>query len=168
MSTVTDTETGTVETAIDVVTPQNLVVYQPQKLESLLGTLDLIDKISERVGEDRSGDLGGGGASATGGRQGDDDDISPREKLLQNLPVQGKMHQKLSSQIQREARSVERSIRSLRRVQKRGNAYQLNLLYRQLRQLYGLLDEIMNASYEVIRRLYIRVFVDKQSILQTT
>ena len=41
----------------------NFIVSQPKKLEGLMETIALIDNVSERMGEDRSGDLGG----ATGG-----------------------------------------------------------------------------------------------------
>jgi len=140
-----------------------LTVVQPKKLEGLLDTINLLNEVTERIGEDRSGDLGGGGmAGATQGQQGQ----SWRDQAIAHLPETAAMQKQLTDHIQTEVRGLRREARRLsHRTTKKGVAHKLTELYARIRRLNGLLTELLETSVDVIRRLYIRIFVDKQAVL---
>lgn len=141
-----------------------LIVSQPKKLEGLLETLVLIDKVSETLGEDRSGDMGGGG----GGAQGDDDQIqiSLRKKAIENLPDSPIMQKQLKAHIEKEVVKLQKEVKkAARRASKPGSAYQMNNLYSRIRRLNTLLSELLEASQDVLKRLYVKIFVDKQTVI---
>jgi len=153
--------TPTVETS-------KLIVSQPPKLkelQELLGTLDAYEsRISERVGEDRSDDLGGAGAGV-GARRDDGTYISPRDLAIQNLPLPEIMQRELGKHIRKEVKRLNREARKIVRLRRPGAAYYLNELYAKIRRLNALLHELLEASYEIVKRLFIRVFIDRQPIL---
>lgn len=144
---------------------KNLVVTQPEKFEGLLETISLMDKVSERIGEDTSGDLGGGGGTS-GSAQGDDDDgLSLRARAIANMPDTPEMRRELGNYIQTEIKVLRKEVRKRAfRASKPGSAHQLNELYSKIRRLNSLLSELMEASVDVLKRLFIKVFIDKQSI----
>lgn len=156
-------DTGSIETAVN---QQALIVSQPKKLEGLLDTINLLNTVSERIGEDRSGDLGGGGGGSTGGQQGDDDAAqSQRDQAIANLPAPVAMQTKLKTHIEKEIKTVRKNIKKAEgNVVRPGSAYKLNELYARIRRLEGIMRELLEASVEVIERLYIRIFIDKQSV----
>jgi len=158
-------ETGrTMEASVEK-TP-TLIVSQPKKLEGLLETLVLIDKVSETMGEDRSGDMGGGGTGGTA--QGDDDQIqiSLREKAIANLPDAQVMQKQLKAHIEKEVSKLQKEVKhAARRASKPGSAYKMNILYARMRRLNALLAELLEASHEVLKRLYVKIFVDKQTVI---
>ena len=72
----------------------------------------------------------------------------------------------LARHIEKEVKTLRRKVRrAARRASKPGNAHKLNELYAQIRQLNALLANLFEASYEVVKRLFVRVFIDKQTIL---
>jgi hypothetical protein len=143
-----------------------LSVTQPEKIASLLDTLNIIEQMSERIGEDRSGDMGSaGGQAGTGGQAAQQKQISPRDQAIANLPSQEIMQQKLTKRIEEEVRNLRRQIRAIPSASKPGAAFKLNKLYARIRRLNGLLAELLEASYEVLRRMFIRIFIDEQPIL---
>lgn len=145
---------------------KNLVVTQPDKFQGLLDTISLMDKVSERIGEDASSDMSGAGAGA-GGTQGDGDDSaqSARAQAIANLPDSPQMRKELSHYIQKEIKSLRKQVRKKAfRASKKGSAHQLNELYSKIRRLNSLLSELMEVSVDVLKRIFIRVFIDKQSI----
>jgi len=149
-----------------------LAVSQPskmQELNDLLLTLDNFDKnVREMTGEDRSGDLGGSGATASGGTQGDDGtQVSARQTLLANLPAMEVMHQKIEGHIQAEVKQLEKLSRAVARSSDPGAAYHLNELYAKIRKLNSLLANMVEASIDVVKRLFIRIFIDKQPIFSS-
>jgi len=142
-----------------------LTVRQPEKIQSLLFVLADLEKISEAVSEDRSQDLGGAGASATQAGTGDDAAQSQRQKTLQSLPSTTVMRRNLTTHLQREVRQLERKAKRLARTGKKGSAYLLNELYARIRKLQALIAELVDAAADVVRRLYIRLFVDHQQLV---
>lgn len=137
-----------------------ITVAQPEKLGNLLETIDLLNTVSERIGEDRSGDMGGGGAMQTSGSTG----TSARDHAIANLPTAQVMQRELQQHVEKEVKTLRREVRKLaRRAGKPGNAYQLNKLYARIRRLNGILKELLESSIDTVKRLYIRIFVDKQS-----
>lgn len=145
---------------------QNLVVTQPEKFQGLLETITLMDRVSERIGEGNSGDWSGGG-SGTGDddSQGDDSSTSVRAQMIANLPTPTNMRKKLGGHIEKEIKQLQKEVnKKAAWAAKPGAAYQVNELYKKIRRLNALLSELMDASAEVLKRLFIRVFIDKQSI----
>jgi hypothetical protein len=145
--------------------PLQLIVTQPQKLEGLLETLAVLDRVSERIGEDRSGDMGGGGTGGT--QQGDDDTTqSLRELAIANLPDSPIMQRKIAQHIQGEVRKLQKQIRTqTKSVSRPGSAHTINKLYARIRRLNSILAQLLETSYDVLKRLYIRIFVDGQSVI---
>ncbi|MDD3897254.1 MAG: hypothetical protein PHU04_05480 [Candidatus Peribacteraceae bacterium] len=140
---------------------QVIAVAQPQKLESLLDTIELLNTVSERMGESKSGDLGNGSG---GTRQGAASQQSWRELAIASLPATPVMQRQLEEHIHTEIKTLRREMhRSARRAAKPGGAHKLNTLYARIRRLNGILQQLFSASVETIRRLYIRIFVDKQT-----
>ncbi|ALM10028.1 MAG TPA: hypothetical protein DEB30_03230 [Candidatus Peribacter riflensis] len=143
-----------------------LTVTQPATISSLLDTLNLIDQMSERIGEDHSGDMGapGAGLQARAGATGASGQ-SPRDVAIQNLPPQKAMQEKLEEKIRAEVGSLRRQIRSIPSAHKPGAAFKLNKLYARIRLLNRLLGNLLEASVDIVKRLFIRVFIDEQPIL---
>jgi len=141
-----------------------IAVAQPQKLESLLDTINLINTVSERIGESRSGDLGGGGGSAAAqtGAQAQ----SWRDQALANLPAAPVMQQQLQKHIEQEIADLQREVqKTARKAARPGAAHKLNELYARIRRLNGLLQQLFETSVDILKRLYVRVFIDKQTVL---
>ena len=140
------------------------LVTQPEKmqgLDGLLETISLMDKISENMGEDRSGDMGGGGTQGSAKKK--DDTVSVRASALANLPDTPEMRKHLSGYIQKEIKSLRKEVRKKTfRASKPGSAYQINELYKKIRRLNSLLSELMETSVDALKRLFIKVFIDKQ------
>ena len=144
---------------------RNLVVAQPEKFEGLLETISLMDKVSERIGEDRSGDMGGGGTGTSAGTAQGDDSQSTRAQAIANLPQVPEMRKELGQYIQKEIKELRKEIRKKAfRASRPGSAHQLNELYGKIRRLNSLFAELMEASVDVLKRIFIKVFIDKQSI----
>lgn len=142
-----------------------LVVTQPDKYEGLLETISLLDRVTETMGEDRSGDWSGSGSGQSGGTQGDDDAVSQRAQAIANMPDLPAMREKLSGHIKKEVKELRKQMRQVGgKAGKPGNAHKLNQLYAKARRLNSLLSELMDASVDVLKRLYIRIFIDKQSV----
>lgn len=150
---------------IETADSKHLVVTQPEKFEGLLETINLMDKVSETMGEDRSGDMGGA-AAGSGGQQGDDDDAtSARAEAIANLPAEAMMKKEIGKYIQKEIKTMRKQVRrKAHRASKPGSAHQMNEMYSKIRRLNNLFSELMESSVEVVKRIFIRVFIDKQSI----
>lgn len=144
-----------------------LVVRQPEKIRSLLVVLGDIERISERITEDASHDLGaGGGAGAQGGRaQAAATQISLRQQALQSLPTTAVMRAKLVTHLQKEVRHLEREAKHIARAAGKGSAYVLTRLYAQIRKIQSLMTEVLEAAAELIERLYVRLFIDHQQLV---
>lgn len=143
-----------------------LVVLQPNKLEGILqeiNSLSIDAKVSERSSEDRSTDMGTAGAA---GAQTGNKRLSAREAAIAAMPAEARvLRQELEKHISLEVKSLQKEIRlAAKRVTKPGAAYRMNLLYARLRRLEGLLRQILEASYDTLKRLFVRIFIDQQKI----
>ncbi|MEK7218350.1 MAG: hypothetical protein AAB728_02695 [Patescibacteria group bacterium] len=152
--------TSSVETA-------RLVVSQPKKLETLLQDLEMIEsfssRVSERVGEDRSGDMGGAGGAGQGddGRQ-----VSARDQAIAAMPTDPQVLQKeLHEHVRAEVKHLQGLAKKAARASRPGDAFRLNGIYARIRRLNALLVELLEATLEMLRRLYIRVFIDRQPVI---
>ncbi len=153
------------ELASNSIELKSLVVKQPEKLGSILETINLMAEISEKVtgnaGEQWSGSRSGASA------QGDDTtQTSLRDQAIASLPSEISMQVQLTRQIKEEIKLLRKEVRkSAHRASKPGAAYKMNELYSRIRRLNSLLSEIFEASYDVIKRLFIRTFIDKQKVM---
>lgn len=142
------------------------VVFQPHKLTEIVEMIDLMGKISTRAAEDRSQDMGSG-AQTGGAQQAGTGQQSARDLAIANLPAAEQMQQKLVKHIRSEMRTLNSQARAAARSNATGSAYLLNELYRKIRRLSGLIEELLQASIEVIKRFYIAVFIDNQPLIVT-
>lgn len=142
------------------------VTHQPGRANELTQLLDAMPlaEVSEASGarpsENWAGSSTGGTAQAT-----DDDAASARSFAIANLPEPKIMQKKLQSHIKDEIRTLRKEARKIVRLNKPGAAYKLNELYAKIRHLNSLMSSLLEASYEVLKRIFIRVFIDKQSIV---
>lgn len=142
-----------------------LIVSQPPKLmelNDLLVSLEALpSRISERTGEDKSGDMGASGAAGT--QQGAQ--VSARDQAIAAMPEPAVVRVELAKHIKDEVKTLEQLAKRTKRMGKPGGAYTLNEIYSKIRRLNSLLAEIVEASVELLKKLFIRVFIDKQPIL---
>lgn len=161
-------EKGTL--ALSSLEKPRLIVQQPSKLRELTNLLETFEnlnaRVSERMGEDISGDMGGAGGATGSGQQGDDA-VSPREKAIRTMPSEPEvLRTHLNGHIRQEVRKLDRRARKLaRNVGHPGGACTLNELYAKIHRLNTLLAELIDATLEVLKRLFVRVFIDRQPVL---
>ncbi len=154
-------------TTLKAVETSRLIVRQPGKLQELTSLLETFEnlsaRVSERTGEDRSGDMGGAGTGVAGtqGVQG----TSARDLAIKNIPAPAIMQQKLATHIRKETIKLERLARAVARSSAPGSAHKLNALYAKIRRLNAMIHDMLEASVEILKRLFIRVFIDNQPIL---
>ncbi len=143
-----------------------LTVRQPEKITSLLATLSALEKISERVAEDHSGDLGAGaGGATTGDGSQAGGAVSLRQQAIQSLPSREVMQKKLISHLHTEVSELERESRRIARLNAKGSAYLLTQTYARIRKIQSLIEDLIDAALEVIERLYVRLFIDHQQLV---
>ena len=145
-----------------------LIVRQPGKLQELTNLLETFEnlsaRVSERTGEDRSGDLGGAGAGAGGQQQGGQG-TSARDLAIKNIPATEAMQKQLTEHIRKETKKLEKLAVAVARSSAPGSAHKLNELYAKIRRLNAMIYDILEASVEVLKRFFIRVFIDQQPII---
>ncbi len=153
-------------TTVRSIESSKLTVRQPAKLAELTSLLETFDNLSQRVsettGEDRSGDMGGAGGGATAGGQ---TGQSARDLAIARMPAEAGMRTQLESHIRKEMHQLENQAKAFVGSTTPGSAHKLNELYARIRRLNALLNQIVEASLDLLRRLYIRVFIDSQPIL---
>lgn len=153
-------------TTLRSVETSRLIVSQPAKLKELTNMLEMFENINarvgERAGEGNSGDLGGGG----GGQQGAaGQQASTRDQAIKKIPKPEAMRSRLENHVRSEMRSLEKLAHATADERKPGSACKLNEIYARIRRLNSLLTEILNASAEILQRLFVRVFIDRQSVI---
>lgn len=153
--------------------PENApqTVSQPVRIEShmqsQLGSfLEDINRISESTGSG-PGEQWSGGGSGTGmtQTQGGAAVVSARDLAIANLPAPAVMQKQLEKHIQDEVKKLRKETKRIARMGKPGAAYHLNQLYARIHTLNSLLSQIFEASYDVLKRMFVRVFIDRQPIL---
>lgn len=141
-----------------------MIVAQPGKLENLLGKIEEITAVTvEATTEDMQG---GTGVQASGGQSDDGARQSPRDRAIANLPTPQKMQKQLTQHIEGEIKKLRKEVRNITwSVNKKGAAHRANQLYAKIRRLNSILSELYETSIEVLKRLYIRVIIDKQPVM---
>lgn len=139
------------------------IVLQPNKATDLAMLVAEINKLpSETTSEDRSGDASAGTvATSTGGTT---QTASARQQAIAHLPAPTTMQKQLEKHIRTEVKQLRKSARRIVRSRKPGSAYALAQLYAKIRHLNHLLAALAEASYDVLKRLFIKVFIDRQTI----
>lgn len=148
------------------------VVSQPVKVDSHLGNqlgsfLEEINTISESAGNGPGENWSSG---STGGTQqtsgnGSAPVVSARDEAIANLPHPKVMQKQLEAHIKAEVKSLRKQAKAIARINQPGGAYRANQLYTRIRHLNALLSELLSSSADVLKRLFIRVFIDKQTVL---
>jgi hypothetical protein len=141
---------------------KKLVVSQPEQLKDILSE---IEHITEDINESAQEDIKSQGTKHGRGGQKSNGTMTNRKSALAALPSSKKMESELKRHIQKEIRTLRREARRIIRLSKPGSAYQLNMIYARIRRLNALLSNLFQASVEVLKRFFIRIFVDNQSIL---
>lgn len=153
--------------------PEAGKVLQPMSIGKVPGLDDFLNamsslemgNISEGTGEDKSaaGDAaGGGGAVITGDSSGA---VSARDLAIANLPSPKIMQKQLETHIREEVKKLRKQAHHIAKVREPGTAYHLSKLYARMRQFNALLSGMFDAGADVIKRFFIRVFIDRQPIL---
>ena len=150
---------------IEMSSSMKLTVKQPERIQSLLTVLSDLESISERVSETAEGDLGSGGPASAGSGGSGDDSQSARAQTIKSLPSTKVMRGKLTKHLEHEVHQLERKAKRMARRSGKGKAYLLNELYARIRKIQSLIAELIEATAEVVRRLYIRLFVDNQQLV---
>ncbi len=159
-------DTGLVATRS--VETNKLIVRQPAKLAELSKLLETFDNLNARVGERTGGPAqdwsSGGGGGQAGAGQGDDG-VSPRDKAIAAIPSPMIVKERLEKHIEKEIQKLEREAQAAATSHKPGAAFKLNEIYAKIRKMNSLLAHILEAAEDLLKRLFIRVFIDKQPIL---
>ena len=141
-------------------------VLQPKPTKEFMMLLEEIgsivgnEKPGEVSGEGSNRDLGGSGSGGAQGQQ-----TSARDEAIKHLPAPVVMQKQLEKHIKQEIKMLSKKTKQLAGLKKPGAAYMLNELYSQIRKLSAILEALLESSTEFIRRLFIRVFVDRQALL---
>jgi hypothetical protein len=141
-----------------------LIVHQPEPMSNLLEVLGSLERVKERISDDKSGDLGGSSGGG-GSSQAAKDDVSIRDKAIASLPSDIVMRDKMKKHLRREVKELERSISRASKSTKQGGAYTLNELYARIRKIQGLIFELIDATTDLVKRLYIKMFIDRQKVV---
>lgn len=139
---------------------------KPQELSALVETVDMMMSGEVRETEASSASEQWSGASGTQPAvRNDDGAVSPRDYAIRAIPAVRVMQRQISKHITKEVRILRREANSIIRLKKPGEAYRLAEIYARIRQLNGLLAQLWDASLDVIKRLFIRIFIDKQPVV---
>lgn len=148
-----------------VVQPQSRSTINTGLSDSLGMILEEVNRISEQA-KDGPAEQWSNGGSATAAASGNGTTtVSVRQQAIANLPAPQIMQKQLEKHIRTEVKKLRKQALSVARMSRPGAAHRLNTLYARIRNLNALLSELLEASYEVVRRFFIRVFIDKQQIL---
>lgn len=91
--------------------------------------------------------------------------MSARDQAIAAIPQPAVIQRELATHIRMEVKQLRKQALTVARMSKPGAAYKLNQLYARIHRLNGLLGDLFEASYEALKRMFIRVFIDKQPIL---
>ena len=148
-----------------VMQPQSRAAIRLDLSNSLGLILEEVNRISESAAAGPGEKWSGGGTAAAAATGGSSATVSARQQAIAHLPAPQVMQKELEKHITTEVKKLRKEAMKIARLSRPGAAHRLNLLYARIRSLNSLLSELLQASYEVIQRFFIRVFIDKQQIL---
>lgn len=140
-------------------------VVQPGKAEAMQA---LLLEVNDIVGESSPATVGeqwSGGQTSGGGAQPATQTVSWRDQAIANLPAPQIMQKQLETHIQEEITLLRKQAAKITDLRKPGAAHRFNELQSKIHRLNNLLNALFEASVDVLKRIFIRVFVDKQAIL---
>lgn len=144
-------------------------VVQPVKLDlsvQLGSILEQVNLISENAADNPAEQWSGSPGTTTSARTTSATTaVSARQQAIANIPAPAVMQKELEKHIRSEVKHLRKQAQNIARISHPGAAYRLNEIYAKIRKLNALLSELLEASYEVVKRFFIRVFVDRQPIL---
>ncbi len=147
-------------------TPANtkaVIVTQPKQLENLLAVIAQVGRVSEKQG-DASGDWSTSGGDQAQAGNGQSTATTAREEAIAAIPEPTLMQQALTQHIQHEVTALRNQAKALTKASRPGAAFELTQIYAKIHRLNGMIVELLTASLETVKRLFIRVFIDRQSI----
>jgi len=145
---------------------RRLTVEQPERanLEAILGEIENVTEVAaKRATEDIQKSAGKGGP--LGDRSQNPPPPSARDLAIADLPPLQNMQKQLEQHIRTEVRKLRKEAHHITRMNKPGSAYHLNKLYSRIRQLNALLSRLLESSIDILKRFFVRVFIDNQPIL---
>ncbi len=142
-----------------------LIVSQPKRLEGILQEIGNLqtETISETSAGGPSNSWSGSDDGAKPVRAAGP---SPRDQAIARIPAEPILRTTLRTHIEKEIVSLRTEARRIVRISRPGHAYQLNEIYAKIRRLNALLTELLTAMGDMVKRIYIRVFIDRQPVLQ--
>lgn len=145
------------------------VVSQPTKIDvgGQLGSfIENINRMSETAptGPGEQGTSGAGGGTIQTSSSGTPV-VSARDQAIANLPAPRVMQKQLEAHIKKEIKELRKQAKRVARINQPGGAYRLNIMYSRIHHLNALLAELFNSSVDVLKRLFVKVFIDKQTVL---
>ena len=143
---------------------QGKIVLQPSKAEGLAMLVAEINELPSESSTSGPSNDGPGAGSGTVAAQGAQQGTSTRDHALAHLPAPTVMQRQLEAHIRAEVKKLRKQTRLIIRSRKPGSAYALAQLYAKIRHLNALLGDLLEASYDVLKRLFVKVFVDRQPI----
>lgn len=143
---------------------QGKIVLQPGKAEGLAMLVAEINELPSESSASGPSNDGPASRSAATSTQGAQQGTTARDHALANLPAPAAMQRELEAHIRAEVKKLRKQTRLIIRSRKPGSAYALAQLYAKIRHLNALLADLLEASYDVLKRLFVKVFVDKQAI----
>lgn len=133
------------------------------KLAEFLSGLESISETSRgTAGEDLP--AAGGAAGGAMAAQAQSSGTSVRDQAIANLPAPAVMQREIARHLKVEIKKLRKEAKRVSRVNQPGGAYHLVLLYGKIHRLNALLKEVYEAGLDMLKRLYIRIFVDRQAI----
>jgi hypothetical protein len=144
-------------------------VVQPMKVDNRMDALsnfleginmEVSEKEGDKPGEQWSGSQGGTAVATSQAQTG----TSARSQAIANLPAPAVMQKQLEQHIRSEVKKLRKQAMSIARMSRPGAAFHLNQLYARIRSLNALLADLFDASVDVLKRMFIKVFIDKQAI----
>jgi hypothetical protein len=141
-------------------------VLQPIQANAVRSFLEEMSNIKEAATDLPGEDLpaAGGGSQMTAAGQQTQTTTSARQAAIAGLPKPQVMQKEITKHIQSEVKKLRKQAKRLA-VTHPGSAHHLVQIYAKIHRLNSLLAEIFEAGLDVLKRLYVRIFVDRQAIL---
>ncbi len=147
-------------------------VSQPSKVpaEAMQAILAEVNDIigesgASKPGEQWSGASGTQQVATTGSTQAATQTSSWRDQAIAAIPAPQVLQKQLTVHIAQEITDLRKQASKITDLRKPGAAHRFNELQSKIHRLNNLLSALFEASVEVLRRIFIKVFIDKQPIL---
>jgi hypothetical protein len=143
------------------------VVAQPvKKVEAMQALLLEVNDIVAEANPAKPGEQWSGSQSTTtGGTTATAQTLSWRDQAIAAIPAPQIMQKQLATHIQSEIETLRKQATHITDLRKPGAAHHFNELQSRIHRLNSLLKALFDSSLEVLKRIFIRVFIDKQTIL---